>query len=54
MIDYQEHGYKNRKEYIKSLAEEYSVPYSTVAVLAAMLGPDEDFDGLISMLEDLE
>lgn len=23
---YQEHGYRNRKEYLKSLAEEYNIP----------------------------
>jgi hypothetical protein len=51
---YTENGYNDRKAYLKSLAEEYGVQYNTVAVLASMLGPSEDFDGLVSSLEDIE
>jgi hypothetical protein len=40
-------GYKNRKDYLKSLAEEYGVDYSVVRTLAYTLGKNEDFDGLI-------
>jgi hypothetical protein len=49
---YTENGYKNRKNYLKNLAEEYDVSYSTVANIASILGPDEDFDGLVTTLED--
>ena len=49
---YKAHGYENRKAYLKSLAEEYGVPYSVVSSLASMLGASEDFDGLICELED--
>jgi hypothetical protein len=49
---YQERGYANRREYLESLADEYDVPVETVFALASMLGKSEDFDGLISALED--
>ena len=45
-------GYKNRKAYLKSLAEEYGIGYGTVCMIANTLGKNEDFDGLISSLED--
>jgi len=46
-------GYKDRKDYLESMAEEYGVSDEKVALLADILGPDEDFDGLVSTLEDL-
>ncbi len=49
---YLENGYENRKDYLKSLAEDFDVSLNTVYMLASMLGPDEDFDGLVSELED--
>ena len=52
MSVYTENGYKNRKEYLKSLAEDYGIPYIYVAELACVLGPSEDFDGLISEIEN--
>ena len=51
---YQENGYANRKEYLESLAEEYGVSLETVFSLASLLGRNEDFDGLISVLEEAE
>ena len=51
---YQMNGYENRKEYLTAMAEEFGVDEETVFLLADMLGKDEDFDGLISMLEDYE
>jgi hypothetical protein len=50
MNDYIELGYKNRRDYLESLAEEYD--RDKVFMLAAMLGPSEDFDGLVTALED--
>jgi len=47
---YIEKGYKNRKEYLESLCDEY--PRDAVYELANILGPIEDFDGLITTLED--
>ena len=49
---YQENGYKNRDDYLNSLSEDYGVPIDAVLALADVLGPDEDFDGLVSNLED--
>jgi hypothetical protein len=42
-----------RKEYLTGLAEDYGVPRSEVFMLAGLLGESEDYDGLVSMLEDL-
>ena len=49
---YQENGYKDRKDYLKSLAEEFEMEYKDVVMLATTLGEEEDFDGLIAVLED--
>lgn len=47
---YQENGFQNRRDYLESLSEEYD--RETVFALAGVLGPSEDFDGLVTMLED--
>jgi len=51
---YQKKGYKNRNDYLECLAAEYCVPLDAVYALASVLGKNEDFDGLISSLEDME
>ena len=51
---YKRHGYANRKEYLESLADDYGCDYGTVVILADTMGETEDFDGLVSMLEDFE
>jgi len=51
---YQENGYENRKDYLKSVADEYGIDLGIVRLLADVLGPNEDFDGLISALEDFD
>jgi phosphopantetheine adenylyltransferase len=51
---YQEHGCENRTEYLMQLAEEHDIDLPTVQELANLLGPNEDFDGLIVSLEDAE
>jgi hypothetical protein len=51
---YQENGYKNRNDYLSCIAEDYGIDIDTVTALADILGPNEDFDGLISALNDLE
>lgn len=53
MSIYTEEGYSNRKEYLESLADEYGISIENVLMAADMLGPDEDFDGLITTLEDM-
>ena len=52
MSVYQEQGFKSRKDYLNSLAEDFGVDRDTVYMLASMLGPNEDFDGLVTELED--
>ena len=51
---YVENGYADRKEYLECLADEYSVDIDTVKNLADLLGPEEDFDGLLTSLADIE
>ena len=47
---YQAHGYANRRAYLEGLAEEY--PRALVFALAEIFGPGEDFDALVTTLED--
>lgn len=49
---YQEHGYKDRADYLRRMAEDYGVPLVEVHMLADLFGPSEDFDGLVTALED--
>ena len=49
---YIRNGYKNRKEYLESLCDEYDS--EAVYAMADILGPLEDFDGLVTSLEDYE
>lgn len=51
---YLEYGAESRAEYLANLAEEYDVSLETVQALADVLGPNEDFDGLVTSLEDME
>ena len=51
---YVENGYQSRKDYLISLSEDFGLDKSIVFSIASMLGSEEDFDGLISMLEDYE
>ena len=48
--EYQLNGFANRKEYLESLCEDY--PREIVYALASILGSSEDFDGLVTSLED--
>lgn len=52
MSIYTENGYQDRRAYLASLAEQFDLPLSTVHALASILGPNEDFDGLVNSLED--
>ncbi len=49
---YVEKGYRDRMDYLKCLAEDHGADLFTVLSLASLLGPSEDFDGLVSALED--
>ena len=50
---YQERGFKSRTEYLEFLVEEYDVPLDVVMLLADTLGPEEDFDALLTSLDDV-
>ena len=49
---YQENGFTNRTEYLQNLSFEYEVPLDVVEMFADMLGNNEDFDGLVSVIQD--
>lgn len=52
MTIYQENGFESRKEYLLDLADNMGMDASIVFALAEMLGSNEDFDGLVTSLED--
>ena len=47
---YQMKGFRDREDYLNSLKEEYDA--DEVDILADLLGPTEDLDVLVTMLED--
>ena len=50
---YKANGYEDREDYLSCLAEDYGLSLEEVVrPLAELLGPGEDFDGLITSLED--
>jgi len=51
---YQEHGHDTRKAYLVSLADDFAIDEDTVFSLASLLGKEEDFDGLVTSLEDID
>ena len=51
---YIQNGFNSRKDYLQSLADDFATDIDTVLVMADVLGPDEDFDGLLNFLEDAE
>jgi hypothetical protein len=50
---YQQNGYKSRRDYLECLADEMGIELDTVLFVASILGPDEDFDGLVTSIEDM-
>ena len=50
---YTTNGYIDRDDYLRALANDFNAALDTVIMLADLLGPSEDFDGLITSLEDL-
>ncbi len=50
---YRKKGYNDREDYLSCIAEDYGLDLEQVVrPIADLLGPIEDFDGLIAMLED--
>lgn len=54
MSIYKRNGYKDREDYLNSLAENYGVSRDLVDAYVSILGESEMFDGLVIALEDLE
>ena len=50
---YRKKWYNSRREYLMALAEEFELDYDSVFTIAGVMGPEEDFDGLLTALEDL-
>ena len=51
---YWQNGFRNRREYLEYLADEYGIDISVVISFATILGEDEDFEELIFTLNDYE
>ncbi len=51
---YQHKGFENRHDYLEQLALEHGVPEDAVFAVADLLGAEEDFDGLVSMVQDYD
>ena len=50
---YLEYGAESRAEYLAMLADEYGIDLDVVQAMADVLGPLEDFNGLVTSLEDI-
>jgi hypothetical protein len=50
---YMEEGYQSRRHYLECLSENMGISKETVFMTASILGSSEDFDGLITTLEDM-
>ena len=50
---YQDDGAMDRFGYLECLAADHGVEFDVVLTLVDVLGPDEDFDGLVTSIEDL-
>ena len=48
-----EEGYVDLEDYLHCLVEDYCIDYEEVVALAELLGENELFDGLLSMLDDV-
>jgi len=49
---YKDYGFPDRKAYLEDLSSQYGA--DIVYALSDLLGANEDFDGLITALEDYE
>jgi hypothetical protein len=53
MSAYTDEGYTSRKDYLECLADDMGVDVQVVFTMASLLGPSEDFDGLVTAIEDM-
>jgi hypothetical protein len=49
---YHAEGAIDRFGYLEMLAQDYGVSFETILTLTDVLGAEEDFDGLVTSLED--
>ena len=50
---YKANGYADREDYLSCMAEDHGLDLEEVVrPLADLLGPSEDFDGLVTSLQD--
>ena len=49
---YTDNGYTDRDDYLDDLAANNGIDRETVDMISDVLGPNEDFDGLVSSIED--
>lgn len=52
MNTYTDRGFRDRTDYLKSLAKDYGVPLDRVGAIAQVLGSEEDFDALVTYLDE--
>ena len=52
MSIYTDNGFTSRRDYLESLADDFGIDPSVVFMLAGLLGAEEDFDALVTELED--
>jgi hypothetical protein len=45
-------GFPHRMAYLRSLSQDYGVPFKVVDTLSSMLGTEEDFDALVSSVNE--
>ena len=50
---YKKAGYETREDYLNNLAVRYNINPMIISGLAEILGDEEDFDRLISAIEDM-
>lgn len=50
---YEMNGYADRQDYLDDLADNMGLDRDVVSMLADLLGETEDFDGLVTSLEDM-
>jgi len=50
---YQRNNFKDRAHYLTCLADDNDVDIELVLQAAELLGQEEDFDGLVSIIQDL-
>lgn len=46
-------GFADREDYLKSLSEKYGLEVDLIAMIADLYGEEEDFDSLVSTLQDI-